>query len=131
MRFDKLKCTVGYNNKIILEGGKDKATNLWMLPIGTQPSMSSHHNFVAIPSTAPVCIDTHAHYATTHIAFFTHTVQNKANSIWFAHQSLCSPRISTLLKAIRHSFLKGCPNLSVVGINKNISIQALPQPKAT
>jgi hypothetical protein len=54
VQFDKLKCTVWYNNKIILEGSKDKATNLWMLPIGTQPSMSSHSTFVVIPSMAPV-----------------------------------------------------------------------------
>jgi hypothetical protein len=30
----------------------------------------------------------------------------------FAHQSLCNPKISTLLKAIRPGFLKECPNLS-------------------
>ena len=32
--------------------------------------------------------------------FFTHTIQTKANSIKFAHQLMCSPTISTLLKAI-------------------------------
>jgi hypothetical protein len=47
VHFDKSVCTVWYNNKIILKGGKDKATNIWMLPIGTNPSMSSHHNTVA------------------------------------------------------------------------------------
>jgi hypothetical protein len=30
----------------------------------------------------------------------------------FAHQSLCNPKISTLLKAVCKRFLKGCPNLS-------------------
>jgi hypothetical protein len=34
------------------------------------------------------------------LSLFTPTVQTKANSIKFAHQSLCSPRQSTLLKAI-------------------------------
>ncbi len=28
VRFDNLKCTVWYNNRIILQGGKDQATNL-------------------------------------------------------------------------------------------------------
>ena len=37
--------------------------------------------------------------------FFTHTIQTKANSIKFAHQLMCSPTISTLLKAIRRGFL--------------------------
>jgi hypothetical protein len=31
---------------------------------------------------------------------FSHTVRTKANSIKFAHQSMCSPKITTLLKAI-------------------------------
>jgi hypothetical protein len=31
---------------------------------------------------------------------FTHTVRTKASSIKFAHQSLCSPTILTILKAI-------------------------------
>ncbi len=30
----------------------------------------------------------------------------------FAHQSLCNPKISTLLKATRQEFLKGCPYIS-------------------
>jgi hypothetical protein len=34
------------------------------------------------------------------VGFFTHTIHTKANSIKSAHQSLCSPCISTLLKAI-------------------------------
>ena len=31
---------------------------------------------------------------------FSHTIRTKANSIKFAHQSMCSPKIMTLLKAI-------------------------------
>ena len=42
---------------------------------------------------------------------FTHIVQTKVNSIKFANQSLCSPTLSTILKAIRRGFLDGCPNL--------------------
>jgi hypothetical protein len=125
VRFDKLKCTVRYNNKIILESGNDKATNLWMLPIGTQQSMTSHRNPVLIPSTAPGNVNAHAHHATTEIVFFMHTAQNKANSIQFAHQSLCSPRISTLLKAIRCGYLKGCPNLSAAGISKYFNLSSV------
>ena len=52
----------------------------------------------------------------TDFGFFTHTVRTKANSIKFAHQSMCSPTISTLLKAIRRGFLNGCPNLSARGV---------------
>ena len=53
--------------------------------------------------------------------FFTHTVQTKANSIKFAHQLMCSPTISTILKAIRRGFLDGCPNLSAKGVTRYLN----------
>jgi hypothetical protein len=121
VHFDKSVCTVWHNNRIILKGGKDKATNIWMLPIGTNPSMSSHHNTVATPLMAPININAYAQYATMQIAFFTHTVRTKANSIQFTHQSLCSPPISTLLKTIKRGFLKGCPNLSAAGVTRYLN----------
>jgi hypothetical protein len=46
------------------------------------------------------------------IATFMHSVQTQANAVKFAHQSLCNPKISTLLKATRKGFLKECPNLN-------------------
>jgi hypothetical protein len=69
---------------------------------------------------APVVADAHAHSA-TQIAFFTHTIRNKASSIYFAHQSLCSLRISTLLKAIQRDYLKGCLNLKAKGVSKYLN----------
>jgi hypothetical protein len=48
----------------------------------------------------------------TTLATFTHSVKTRANAVKFSHQSLCNPKISTLLKAVRRGFLKGCPNLS-------------------
>jgi hypothetical protein len=36
-----------------------------------------------------------------------------AMQLWkFVHQSLCNPKILTLLKAVQKGFLKGCPNIS-------------------
>lgn len=55
------------------------------------------------------------------VATFAHTVHTKANSIKFAHQSFCSPRLSTFLKAIRCEFLKGCPNLSAEGVTRYLN----------
>ena len=43
---------------------------------------------------------------TSEFGLFSHTVRTKANSIKFTHQSMCSPKITTLLKAIRQGFLK-------------------------
>jgi hypothetical protein len=69
---------------------------------------------------APIVADAHTHPA-IQIAFFMHTVRTKANNIRFMHQSLCSPRISTLLKAINRGFLKGCPNLTAHGVKKYLN----------
>jgi hypothetical protein len=43
---------------------------------------------------------------------FTHSTITRANAVKFAHQSFCNPKISTLLKAARRGFLKGCPGIS-------------------
>jgi hypothetical protein len=110
---------VKYNGRVILVGGKDLDTNLWTLSLGST-SMTSHCIDDAILPVALVYADAHAHLS-TQIAFFTHTVQTKANSIRFAHQSLCSPKISTLLKAIGHGYLKGCPNLTANGVTKYLN----------
>jgi hypothetical protein len=72
--------------------------DLWTLPLGSQGMTSQHANCV-LPLAAPVVAKAHAHPA-IQIAFFAHTVCTKANSIRFAHQSLFSPQISTLLKGI-------------------------------
>jgi hypothetical protein len=110
---------VKYNSRGILDGSKDQDTNLWTLPLGLT-SMTSHHINDAIPPVAPVYADAHAHLS-LQIAFFTHTVQIKADSIRFAHQVLCSPKISTPIKAIRCGYLKGCPDLSTKGVTKYLN----------
>jgi hypothetical protein len=112
--FNKHKCTVRYNGKIILSGDKDPSMDLWTLLLGSA-DMTAHCIHDAIPLAAPVDANPHAHLPTL-IACFTHTVRNKANSLRFSHQSLCSLRIPTLLKAIRRGYLKRCPNLTAKGV---------------
>jgi hypothetical protein len=46
------------------------------------------------------------------LATFMHSIRTQANSVMFAHQSLCNPKISTLLKAPHRGFICGCPNMS-------------------
>ena len=97
--FDDNKCDVIYDGKVILRGYKNKSTDLWTLPI--PPPLTSHgmHNNATLEPQIT-------------IASFAHSVRTRANAVKFAHQSLCNPRISSLLKAVRKGFLKGCPNLS-------------------
>jgi hypothetical protein len=82
--------------------------------------MSSHCAHDTILLVAPDNVDVHSHL-TMQIAFYMHTVQNKANSIRFTYQYLCSPRISTLPKAIPRGYLKGCPNLTAKGVTKYLN----------
>jgi hypothetical protein len=55
------------------------------------------------------------------IALFTHSIRTQINAVRFAHQLLGNPRISNLLKAVRHSFLKGCPNISEKSVLKYLN----------
>ncbi len=126
--FDNNKCIVTFNGKEILHGYKDPRTDLWTLPLNNgktlttaqhdtvmpvlgSPNMASAHTslFMQATSTAPQS------------ALFTHTIHNRAKSIKFTHQSLCSLQILTLLKAIRCGFLKGCPNLTTAGVTRYLN----------
>jgi hypothetical protein len=118
--FDKTNCIVRYNSAIILRGAKDPATDLWTLPLGSPKSTTSHHVTDMIPPAAPEFADARVNIVTKS-ACFKHTVQTKANSIWFVHQSFCSPKISTLLKTLWHGYLKGCPNLTAHGVTKYLN----------
>jgi hypothetical protein len=55
------------------------------------------------------------------VAMFTHSVRTRANTVKFGHQAMCNPKISSLLKALRMGFLKGCPNLSEELITKYLN----------
>ena len=109
--FDDDKCDVIYDGKVILRGLKDAATDLWTLPINPITMKTTQQRSSPVIDRSP-----HGNVTTIHpgvdIATFTHSVKTRANGVKFAHQSLCNPKISTLLKAVRKGFLKGCPNLS-------------------
>jgi len=104
--FADTKCEVKYKNKVILNGIKDPTTDLWTLPITPMAinEMGSHESG-----------KDHCDQKTPHPvnwAAFTHSVRTRANAVKFSHQSLCNPTISSLMKALKKGFLKGCPDLS-------------------
>jgi len=118
--FDDMKCEVTYNGTVILRGVKDPSTDLWTLPIprkrvGTTPGDN------LLPRPGPC--KGRAPHLSEHPALvcFAHSIKTRANAVKFTHQSLCNPPISTLLKATRRGFLKGCPNLSEELINKYLN----------
>ena len=102
--FTDKKCDILYNDNIILTGYKDPTTDLRTLPI-TTPREGKPRGVMK----NPLPVET---------INFAHSIRTKANAVKFAHQSLCNPPISTLLKAIRGGFLMGCPNLTDALVTK-------------
>jgi len=130
--FTKTNCDIWYKGKVILSGTKEPSTDLWTLPIGPQNEQAKKTivNNKCVPTAlrkvgqAPqksIKVPSDAHYGATHAASFAHSVKTRANAVKFAHQALCNPKISTLLKAVRRGFLDGCPNLSEKLINKYLN----------
>jgi hypothetical protein len=110
--FDDRKCDVVFQGKVILRGYKDPSTDLWTLPIPT--STVCPNNLTARPPPNVSCTARllQVNAPAIALASYTHSVRTRVTAVKFAHQSLCNPKISTLLKAVRKGFLKGCPNLS-------------------
>jgi hypothetical protein len=111
-------CNVIYNMKLILRGYKDPQTDLWTLPITPDAIMQQ--------STVGKDLGGQKNPQPIQVATFTHSVRTRANTIKFAHQSLCNPRISTLMKALKKGFLKGCHNM-----NKELATKYLNPSPAT
>ena len=118
---------VTFNGNEVLRGYKEATTDLWTLPLGGDQRTPAQHD-VVMPLVACPKIATARTWSPpaadgpTHVATFAHTVRTKANSIKYAHQSFCSPRLSTFLKAIRRGFLKGRPNLTSTGVTNYLNL---------
>jgi len=108
--FHKDRVEVHYKGNVILIGPRNMSTDLWTLPIAPKKA-STLLSSVITPHDAMLPA----------IAAFTHSVRTRLNAIRFTHQALGNPKISTLLKAVRRGFLKGCPNLSETLILKYLN----------
>ncbi len=120
--FDNNKCDVKFDGNIILREYKDPSTDLWTLPITPNGIRS------ALSQSSPVLDPAPHPNSTLHsgvqLAPFTHSICMRGNGIIFRHQSLCNPKILTLLKAVSKGFLKGCPNLSEKLILKYLNLSS-------
>ncbi len=111
--FTEEYCNVMYNGKLILRGYKDPQTNLWTLPITPDAIMQQ--------LTVGKDLGGQKNPQPIQVATFTHSVRTRANAVKFAHQLLCNPKISTLMKALKKGFLKGCPNMNEELITKYLN----------
>jgi hypothetical protein len=123
--------SAGKTTHVEHEGKQDPFVTLYEEHLEpTNKSNFSNTTMLAVP----ICASAHACWSggkataslkknppSNQVSFFTHTIRTKANSIKFAHHSLCSPQISTLLKAIQWGFLKGCPNLTAKGVTRYLN----------
>ncbi len=119
--FTDTMCSVKYGGKVILRGYKDPSTDLWVLPITPdevrrqgrlQTSLGSDYVNYATKSTQSQPVPCMAHSLQypmlsdeiapilPEMATFTHSVRTGANAVKFAHQSLCNPKILSLMKAM-------------------------------
>jgi hypothetical protein len=94
--------------------------DLWTLPLGTPHTTAHHSKKVMSMLAAPHCVKNPCAEPHKQCVLHAHS-ENMANSIRFAHQSFRSPKISTLLKAIRCRYLKGCPNLTATSVTKYLN----------
>jgi hypothetical protein len=135
--FTNTTCYVKYNGKIILRGTKDPSTDLWVLPltpkaikenqmklwtsqgidetIGINTQSRAGPGMTRAPQSPKIATSNAA------VAMFTHSVRTRANTVEFGHQAMCNPKISSLLKALRKGFLKGCPDLSEELVTKYLN----------
>jgi hypothetical protein len=113
--FTDTKCEVKYPNKVILNGIKDPTTDLWTLPItptAINETGSQKLGKDRCDQKNPPTVD---------CAAFAHSVRTRANAVKFSHQSRCNPMISSLMKALKKGFLKGCPDLSEELVTKYLN----------
>ena len=113
--FTDATCEVKYDNKIILQGAKDPSTDLWTLPITHEAIQAQINNMVGKDQSD----QKNPNHVS--VAAFTHSIRTRENAVKFAHQSLGNPKISTLLKALKKNFLKGCPNMTIELVNKYLN----------
>jgi hypothetical protein len=122
--FDDVKCDVIYKGRVILQGYKDPSMDLWTLPI-TIERMRTTPSHKDLPRPCPgIGRAPHPPQDISDRAAFLHSITTQANNVKFVRQSLCKPKISTLLKASQRGFLKGCPYFSVKLINKYLNPSA-------
>ena len=118
--FCKHKITIIKNNKIIMEGPRDKPTNLWTIPIGkkNQPPPKEPTQTLAIVPTISKYNNKPAICIEPHTANSAYTQRSAAELQAWHHGSLGSPPVATLIDAIKNNRLSTFPGLTVAGVRR-------------
>ncbi len=143
--FDNEKCEVIYKNNTILRGYKDPTTNLWTLPIINEgiakttpkpvmPRPKSAHMMLShqlpTPQRPGPCLGCAPRNPIVKIVQrnpivkivrFSYVWTTKINNVKIAHQSLCNPPVTSIIKAINVGLLNGAPHLNAQTVRKYLA----------
>jgi hypothetical protein len=101
--YDMTEVRVMYKGKVVLSGGRDKSTGLWLLPIAEKDSEQQERN------TAHAALDlqlprSHTAANTHHTASVSvYTLPYKQQQMKYMHQSFYNMPIPTSIKAIQNN----------------------------
>ena len=104
--FDEKECSVYFKGKLVLVGGRDKATGLWQLPINptgkaNQKSNMIDHLDLQLPATK-----------IHHGANGLYTMPYKRNQLKYMHQSFFNLPLQQMIDAAMNGQLEGIPFIS-------------------
>jgi hypothetical protein len=101
--FERTKCTIRQNDRLILQGHRDPVSRLWLMPLAPP---------------APVCLPP----ACTPPAYSlsAYTSSTKSELLQFVHASAFSPVPSTLISAINKNHFVTWPGLTTKAIRRHL-----------
>jgi len=104
--FDSDVCRIFDGQTLVLEGGRDCATNLWGLPLNPQapppPLPAPNNGTHTRPTTPPAPQQLNN----------VHTIPHLQNRVEYMHQVLFCLPLQSLLRAVNLGFLEGFPFLT-------------------
>ena len=103
--------------KPILEGKRDYSTNLWEIPVGTKTVESTPTQELTI---ARDMNNNQCKMKIAHTVNSAYQQRSAAELQAFLHGTLCAPRVSTLIKAIKTDWLSTFPGISVKGVQRHL-----------
>lgn len=115
--FDTNSVKISYEDETILAGDRNHQTGLWMIPVEVQQELTQEANNAIDDGTF-------VHETEFHQANFINGPNKAAELVAFAHATLFSPALTTLMKAVKNNFLIGFPGLTAAALLNHPPITA-------
>ena len=102
--YDKDKCLILYNNKILWQGTREPYTILWILPLNTRTPLDN--------------LPVHTSTSGTQYADNAYQITSKGDLTRYLHRCLFYPPKQTLIKDIQNNQLTTWPGLTTTVVDK-------------